>query len=706
MSAQAEASLDSYLRPRKSPETAFKAPATKPSENARIRAAGAIARWLNSDPESIDPSEAAWDRISRATSMEAQAASEPDPDCSMLARRKLGGSMNESTLFERPDEVELPIGQDAVLAFVGYGLAEIANTYDAEELLVELGKFALPNRVETPGLLSPPVHYDGPDEYSRGFRSAKFGRELADAMSESAPSLIGDDSTTVSETQASSDQAQSRPRVARDAARSGKSMSCSDTIDLSYQSGALGGMQEDVHDPAPSRVLAETSTQSVDKDAHVQPRTGEIGIDKQTPDMESAGPKELELQSLMETCLGLGYDESSVQSGPTLDLKTMIGPSHPFFRQVGLLLDALQAAFYTWQSGNGEGEADQSSPPVEPSAAKPQRIPVKRGRPLSDDEQSSDERQPTPRTAKKPKADPQGPSSSLACPYFKKDPCKHFPCLSKKITKISYLKQHLERCHKGPTCYCPTCGTTFDSRAAVDEHVIARSCQPRPYSHDGTTEDQRNEIAIIVTRKRPESERWYGIWDVLFPGSPQPDSPYLLHGLAEIIMQVRTFCLGRPGLIMSFLRDHGMGLLTGGNPNDAVSMAAFHFIEAGLIERIFNTWLADAEARLSRALMDSSSSSTSHYDQTNTQVASTVATTVNNELPCDQRESGLSLAAAGGSTHAPQEPEASHGEDDFDAGPSSSIPVEEYREFSNLLSDILESGPNFEPHNGGFTSSL
>lgn len=129
-------------------------------------------------------------------------------------------------------------------------------------------------------------------------------------------------------------------------------------------------------------------------------------------------------------------------------------------------------------------------------------------------------------------------SRIFACPFYLHDRLEHSGCLYTRLTRVGDVRQHLvERVHK-QAVHCPVCCTTFRGRTAEarqqrDEHVQRASCEPSPSppSFPGITEDQEREIREIAlntrTNQYTEPQRWYKIWDYLFPGEPRPASPFL-----------------------------------------------------------------------------------------------------------------------------------------------------------------------------------
>ncbi|KUI62535.1 hypothetical protein VP1G_09673 [Cytospora mali] len=127
----------------------------------------------------------------------------------------------------------------------------------------------------------------------------------------------------------------------------------------------------------------------------------------------------------------------------------------------------------------------------------------------------------------------------LACHFYLHDRRTHRDCRGYKLARIGDVRQHvIGRTHKQPR-YCPVCGDVFiGARASTlcDTHVQARTCSAPISPIDpppGVSDDKAQEIRNISETYRgaqiSEVERWYLIWDVLFPGEERPPQPYLFH---------------------------------------------------------------------------------------------------------------------------------------------------------------------------------
>jgi hypothetical protein len=152
----------------------------------------------------------------------------------------------------------------------------------------------------------------------------------------------------------------------------------------------------------------------------------------------------------------------------------------------------------------------------------------------------------------------------LACPFAKKDPLHYRVCYRQTLTKISYVKQHLSRNHRTPI-YCPICMGVFENEEDRNLHTRARSCEERPVAHwEGVSEAQKRQLQKKVPAKMLEEEQWFTIWDIIFPGLPRPQSPYVDSELSEELSAFKDFATGQgPAVLLDHLRTAGYALDSG-----------------------------------------------------------------------------------------------------------------------------------------------
>lgn len=116
----------------------------------------------------------------------------------------------------------------------------------------------------------------------------------------------------------------------------------------------------------------------------------------------------------------------------------------------------------------------------------------------------------------------------LACPFFKKDPRRHWDCASYKAnnSKLSHVKQHIYRSHNRPY-FCPLCGTEFQDPQLCDAHIRTGCPSPGPFLEpDGITTQQRTDLSRRPSSKLSVEAQWYAVFDIVCPGFPRPPSPY------------------------------------------------------------------------------------------------------------------------------------------------------------------------------------
>ncbi|KAI0897856.1 hypothetical protein F4806DRAFT_507633 [Annulohypoxylon nitens] len=116
----------------------------------------------------------------------------------------------------------------------------------------------------------------------------------------------------------------------------------------------------------------------------------------------------------------------------------------------------------------------------------------------------------------------------LACPFYLADNIRHWNCHGFGFTRIGDMRQHIKRKHV-PPLHCPTCGEEFRDLSSRDDHIDARACQESYFPRTWATLDMLDELDNTANRLNSHSdeERWYIIWDIMFPGRARPPSPYI-----------------------------------------------------------------------------------------------------------------------------------------------------------------------------------
>ncbi|CCF40528.1 hypothetical protein CH063_11070 [Colletotrichum higginsianum] len=116
---------------------------------------------------------------------------------------------------------------------------------------------------------------------------------------------------------------------------------------------------------------------------------------------------------------------------------------------------------------------------------------------------------------------------TLACPFYKKDRQLHGSCYGKRLSRIRDVKQHLRRRHYMPI-YCPMCYKNFSDETKRDNHMREIACERGTHLGPiGISQEQQGELSKRAPRQHTEEEQWYGIFDILFPDHPRPNSAYI-----------------------------------------------------------------------------------------------------------------------------------------------------------------------------------
>lgn len=143
-----------------------------------------------------------------------------------------------------------------------------------------------------------------------------------------------------------------------------------------------------------------------------------------------------------------------------------------------------------------------------------------------------------------PKLDGGQSSSPFACPFYLYDRHEWHNCLRNyTLNRIVDVRLHLQRAHSlAPQC--PICGEEFkensaESGSAEDRfsaHVQLQTCEPLPSPpppRHGLTRDQFDAVRTSGQRRNGRrasdsaAEKWFEIWDIIFPTTPRPLSPYI-----------------------------------------------------------------------------------------------------------------------------------------------------------------------------------
>ncbi len=236
----------------------------------------------------------------------------------------------------------------------------------------------------------------------------------------------------------------------------------------------------------------------------------------------------------------------------------------------------------------------------------PARVSRKRNSSVNEADDDEEDRDPDDdgdraRSSKRARAEDSSPGqqASFACPFFKMNSIRHQACLFYKMSKISYVKQHLQRTHRGPRWRCSVCQEAFPDQAAYNRHLTAQECQgPKSkVRQDEMSEGQWEEIGRLTSRRAGATTEsmWYAMFDVLFPGAPRPETPYVESGISEMTRHFRDFVKEKgPAIIRSHLDTAGtwQGLEDSGIKPDML----LQFVMSSGIDLVFENWVKSGDA--------------------------------------------------------------------------------------------------------------
>jgi len=129
-----------------------------------------------------------------------------------------------------------------------------------------------------------------------------------------------------------------------------------------------------------------------------------------------------------------------------------------------------------------------------------------------------------------------------ACPFFRRNENSNLSCLRLELKRIVDVRQHIKRHHM--PIRCPRCHDLFQSKKERDTHVRLRQCRASDASASNEADDGAwDSIAMRGMAERgsnSDERRWYRIWEILFPNSPHPESPYIGQEFSERLERARN----------------------------------------------------------------------------------------------------------------------------------------------------------------------
>lgn len=239
------------------------------------------------------------------------------------------------------------------------------------------------------------------------------------------------------------------------------------------------------------------------------------------------------------------------------------------------VLDSIFSLFNSQQTTDQSGEASNSggrsgatsskvNQEHHPGRGKRKASNSKQGGGGGDDDDDNNSRKGQDPPFKKPRPsesnDGDGETHcTFACPFGKKDPARYTQCFKYELKRIRDVKQHLRRCHRRPI-HCAICGDVFREETMRDAHLRERTCTPKEVSGivQGMTDAHLAQLSSRAVAKIPKEAQWFAVWDIVFPGHPQPKSPYLDQQMVQELQAFQEFFVqSGPSIVYERLTEDG-----------------------------------------------------------------------------------------------------------------------------------------------------
>ncbi|KUI67559.1 Vegetative incompatibility protein HET-E-1 [Cytospora mali] len=184
---------------------------------------------------------------------------------------------------------------------------------------------------------------------------------------------------------------------------------------------------------------------------------------------------------------------------------------------------------------------------------------------------------------------------TLACPFYFKDRTKNRNCLTHhQLSSTDDVREHLCLMHVQPL-FCPVCKDVFRTCVARDDHIRSRQCTrnalPMP---DGVTDWQAEQLYGETSAVSDEAQ-WFEIWDIIFPQTPPPDSPFFTTPKEYGVCHFRRFWMRHgQAIIFEFLEKKGIKVDTIKNEERTLA-ALYQSVLNHAVERVFDEIVCSTE---------------------------------------------------------------------------------------------------------------
>ncbi|KUI62532.1 Vegetative incompatibility protein HET-E-1 [Cytospora mali] len=140
---------------------------------------------------------------------------------------------------------------------------------------------------------------------------------------------------------------------------------------------------------------------------------------------------------------------------------------------------------------------------------------------------------------------------TFACPFYFKDRTKNRTCLTHhQLSSTEDVREHLCLMHIQPL-FCSVCKDVFHTCVARDDHIRSRTCAHNAFPMpDGVTDWQAEQLYGQTSAVSDEAQ-WFKIWDIIFPQTPPPASPFFTTANEYGVCHFRNFWMRHGQAIIS-----------------------------------------------------------------------------------------------------------------------------------------------------------
>lgn len=156
---------------------------------------------------------------------------------------------------------------------------------------------------------------------------------------------------------------------------------------------------------------------------------------------------------------------------------------------------------------------------------------------------------------------PTWSKSFLACPYYIRDPIRHFGCINLKLDTYGRVKQHLKRTHltfdanKMEGLVCENCGIISPDESSRNIHRVSAECAPATLLNErGVSRQAWEGLEKRLKSGSTDEEKWLNMWFVLFNQPLSTSTPIKDTVMNRLFQIIRNFCrVDGYGAILSLL---------------------------------------------------------------------------------------------------------------------------------------------------------